>query len=68
MKTKLYRYKGPVLIDGNCVTESWLVDTSAFDKDDAYNRLVMKYRHAGLDDVDPNAFVVLPGQLIEVKL
>ena len=68
MKIKLFSYKGPVMVNDNCIDNSWSVETSAFDRRDAYNRLVMKVRNIMIDSLDMNAKITLPGRLVEVKL
>lgn len=68
MKRKLFSYRGPVLVDDNCIKKSWSAETQAISKNDAYNKFVMKCRYSALDFVDKNVKVTLPGQLIEVNL
>lgn len=63
---KLYFYKGPILIEDNCFRESWRAETVAINKNDAYNRFIMKCRREALDFIDPNIKITLPGQLSEV--
>ena len=65
---KLYSYKGPVMIDDNCVNKSWRGETSAYNKRDAYNRLTMRCRHDITDFFGEDVKVTLPGQLIEVRV
>lgn len=64
---KLFIYKGPIMVNDNCVKESWTAETSATNKSDAYNRFVMKCRYSMLDFLDRNVKVTLPGRLIEVQ-
>lgn len=65
---KLYSYKGPIMVNDNCINNSYELKTSAFNKRDAYNRMIMRIRNFLLDDIDMNAKVTLPGRLSEVKL
>ena len=64
---KLFTYKGPIMVDDNCINESWCAETQAFSKHDAYNNFVMKCRYSTLDFLDKNVKITLPGRLIEVN-
>lgn len=70
MKRKLFVYKGPIMVDDNCVKTDWSRDVSALDKKDAYNNFVMiaKYFLEEVADIPMNSKVTLPGSLIEVRL
>lgn len=65
---KLFVYKGPVMVDDNCINETWEAETMAVDRTDAYSRLVMKNRHSNILEIDSDSKVTLPGRLIEVKM
>lgn len=65
---KLFAYKGPIMVEDNCVQEVWNADTMAFDKRDAYNKLVMMCRHSALDFIDRSIKISLPGRLTEVRI
>lgn len=64
---KLYFYRGPVMINDNCVKNSWKAETMALDKRDAYNKFVMKCRYLAVGFLEGNAKITLPGQLSEDK-
>lgn len=68
MKFKLFAYKGPIMVEDNCVNECWTAETNALNKDDAYNRFIMKCRYSAFDYLDRGVKITLPGRLMEVNL
>lgn len=63
----LYSYKGPVMVDDNCLKNSWSSETIARNKTEAYNNFVMKCKRTLEDVYGMNIKVTLPGRLNEVK-
>lgn len=68
MNIKRFVYKGPIMVEDDCVNECWTAETNALDEKDAYNRFIMKCRHSAFDFLDMRIKITLPGKLMEVKV
>lgn len=65
MDKHVYRYDGPVMCYGTCLSSRWTANTTAIFKAKARSNFMYQYK--SLINMSPTAKIYLPGEVILVK-